>query len=168
MVAALEFACLDLLGQSWGASVSEVLGGRLRERVPSASYLFFRYPHPKTGAGEVRTVDQLVAEARVLKARHGFTTHKVKGAADAHYHHLTDDVIEGGKMRYEGGTLAVPSGTGLGVRLDRDKLRAYHDEYLRLGPYPYDRDPLRPEWAPLVPNDRWADPADARTPEIPL
>ncbi len=24
-------------------------------------------------------------------------------AADAHYHHLTDDIIEGGLMRYEGG-----------------------------------------------------------------
>ncbi len=44
IVAALEFACLDLLGQRWGAPVSEILGGRLRERVPFASYLFFRYP----------------------------------------------------------------------------------------------------------------------------
>ena len=46
LVAALEFACLDLLGQRWGVPVSEILGGRLRERVPFASYLFFRYPHP--------------------------------------------------------------------------------------------------------------------------
>jgi glucarate dehydratase len=89
-------------------------------------------------------------------------------AADAHYHHLTDDVIEGGRMRYEGGTLAVPSGPGLGVRLDREKVRTYHEEFLRLGPYPYDRDPLRPGWAPLVPNDRWADPTDGGVPEIPV
>jgi glucarate dehydratase len=319
VAAALEFACLDLLGQRWGVPVSEILGGRLREQVPFASYVFFRYPHPKTGAGEVRTVEQLVGEARALKELHGFTTHKLKGgvfppeyeleayralaralpadrlrfdpngvwsteqaigfgqgieglrndyledpvfglnglrrvrekvrmplatntvvvsfeqlaanvlspavdvvlldttfwggirpcvkaagicetfqlgvavhssgelgiqlatmlhlgavlpnltfAADAHYHHLADDVIEGGAMRYEGGTLAVPTGPGLGVRLDYDKLGAYHDEYRRLGAYPYDRDPLRPGWAPLVPNDRWADPADASCPEIPL
>src|SRR3954467_5566328 len=65
-------------------------------------------------------------------------------AADAHYHHLSDDIIAGGKMRYEGGSIAVPTGPGLGVRLDRDKLGEYADLYRRLGSYPYDRDPLRP------------------------
>jgi glucarate dehydratase len=318
VVAALEFACLDLLGQRWGVPVSEILGGRLRDRVPFASYLFFRYPHPTRATGEVRTVEQLVSEARALKERHGFSAHKLKGgvfppdyelecyralaralpgdrfrfdpngvwsteqaiwfgqqiedlrndyledpvfglhglrrvrekvrmplatntvvvdfeqlaanaldtavdvvlldttfwggirpcikaagvcetfqlgvavhssgelgiqlatmlhlgavlpnltfAADAHYHHLTDDVIEGGRMRYEGGALPVPSGPGLGVRLDREKLGKYHEEFRRLGPYPYDQDPRRPGWAPLVPNDRWADPTDGTPPEIP-
>ncbi|HVO09612.1 MAG TPA: enolase C-terminal domain-like protein [Vicinamibacteria bacterium] len=317
LVAALEFACLDLLGQSWGVPVSEVLGGRLRERVPFASYLFFRYPH-RDGSGEVRTVEQLVAHARELKRRHGFTTHKLKGgvfppehelecyralaaalpedrlrfdpngvwsteqairfgqqieplcndyledpvfglngmrrvrekvrlplatntvvvnfeqlaanvldtavdvvlldttfwggirpclkaagvcetfqlgvavhssgelgiqlatmlhlgamlpnlsfAADAHYHHLRDDVIVGGRLRYEGGAIAVPDGPGLGVRLDREKLAEYHQLFRRLGSYPYDQDPLRPGWTPLVPNDRWADPDDARVPDLP-
>jgi len=33
VAAALEFACLDLLGQAWNAPVSEILGGRLREQV---------------------------------------------------------------------------------------------------------------------------------------
>src|ERR1700704_2062272 len=79
ILAALEFACLDILGQKWGVSVSEILGGRLRDRVPFASYLFFRYPNAKDGAGEVRTVDQLVAQAGELKERHGFTSHKLKG-----------------------------------------------------------------------------------------
>jgi glucarate dehydratase len=318
LLAALEFACLDVLGQRWGVPVSEILGGRLRERVPFASYLFFRYPSPKTGRGEVRTAEQLVACARELKARHGFTSHKLKGgvfapeyeldcyralaaalagdrfrfdpngvwsteqaiwfgqqvedirndyledpvyglhgmrrvrekvrmplatntvvvnfeqlaanvldtavdvvlldttfwggirpcvkaagicetfqlgvavhssgelgiqlatmlhmgavvpnlsfAADAHYHHLTDDVIEGGPLRYEGGAIAVPPGPGLGVRLDREKLARYHEEFLRLGSYPYDQDPLRSGWTPIVPNERWADPADGRTPEMP-
>ena len=31
VLAALEFACLDLLGQRWGVPVSEILGGRLRD-----------------------------------------------------------------------------------------------------------------------------------------
>ncbi len=319
IVAALEFACLDLLGQRWGVPVSEILGGRVRERVPFASYLFFRYPHPRTGEGEVRTVAQLVAEARALKERHGFTTHKLKGgvfppeyelgcyraladalpddslrfdpngvwsveqgiwfgrriedlrndyledpvfglngmrrvrqklrlplatntvvvnfeqlaanvlstavdvilldttfwggirpclkaaavcetfqlgtavhssgelgiqlatmlhlgacvpnltfAADAHYHQLLDDVIEGGAIPYQGGSIAVPTGPGLGVRLDREKLARYHEEFQRLGSYPYDQDPLRPGWTPLVPNDRWADPDDDRVPEVPF
>ncbi len=78
VLAALEFACLDLLGQAWNAPVSEILGGRLRDRVRFASYLFFRYPNPATGKGEVRTIDQLVANARELKLCHGFTTHKLK------------------------------------------------------------------------------------------
>jgi len=317
VLAALEFACLDILGQAWGVPVHAILGGKLRDRVQFASYCFFRYPDAKTGEGEVRTIEQVVRNARELKARHGFTTHKMKGgvfppdyeleayralaaafpednirfdpngvwsteqairfgqaieglrndyledpvyglngmrrtrekvrvplatntvvvnfeqlaanaldtavdvilldttfwggiracvkaagvcetfqlgvavhssgelgiqlatmlhlgavlpnlsfAADAHYHHLTDDIIEGGLMRYENGAIAVPDGPGLGVRLDREKLRHYAELYRELGGYPYDRDPLRPSWAPLVPNDRWADPSDARVPDL--
>jgi len=88
-------------------------------------------------------------------------------AADAHYHHLVDDVITGGKMQYHGGAIAVPNGPGLGVTLDRERLAKYHEMFLRLGTYPYDRDPLRPGWAPLIPNQRWADPLDDRIPDIP-
>src|ERR1043165_2889062 len=58
VLAALEFAFLDILGQAWGVPVSEILGGRLRDTVPFAAYCFFRYPDPATGAGEVRTIDQ--------------------------------------------------------------------------------------------------------------
>src|ERR687884_1839862 len=60
ILAALEFACFDILGQKWGVSVSDILGGRLRDRVAFASYLFFRYPKPQTGEGEVRTIEQLI------------------------------------------------------------------------------------------------------------
>jgi glucarate dehydratase len=318
VLAALEFACLDILGQAWGVSVSEILGGRLRDRVPFATYSFFRYPNPRTGEGEVRTIDQVVKNIAALKARFGFTTHKVKAgvfhpdyelevyraaaaafpgdsirfdpngvwsteqairfgqgieglrndyledpvyglngmrrtrqmvrvplatntvvvnfeqlaanaldtavdvilldttfwggiracvkaaavcetfqlgvavhssgelgiqlatmlhlgavipnlsfAADAHYHHLTGDIIEGGLLRYENGAIAVPQGPGLGVRLDREKLAEYAELYRRLGGYPYDQDPGRPGWTPIIPNDRWADPNDARVPSIP-
>ena len=78
IVAAIEFACLDLLGQAWGVPVSDILGGRVRERVTFASYLFYRYA-AAGGSGTVRTPDQLVDLARSLKAAHGFTTHKMKG-----------------------------------------------------------------------------------------
>src|SRR5512147_1758172 len=67
ILAAIEFACLDILGQKWGVPVSEILGGRLRERVPFASYLFFRFP--SAGKGEVRTIEQLVESAKELKTR---------------------------------------------------------------------------------------------------
>jgi glucarate dehydratase len=319
ILAALEFACLDILGQKWDVPVSEILGGRLQERVPFAAYLFFRYPNSNDSSAEVRTVEQLVAHARELKARYGFTSHKLKGgvfapeyelecyravaaaldgdsfrfdpnavwsteqaiwfghaiedikndyledpvfglngmrrtrekvriplatntvvvgfeqlaanvlntavdvilldttfwggirqcvkaagvcetfqlgvavhssgelgiqlatmlhlgavipnlsfAADAHYHHLTDDIIEGGKFQYDAGTIKVPDGPGLGVKLNRDKVEEYSELYKRLGGYPYDQDPLRPGWAPTIPNNRWADPANDRAPDIPL
>lgn len=319
ILAALEFACLDILGQKWNAPVSEILGGRLQDRVPFASYLFFRYPNSKDGSAEVRTVEQLVAHALELKTRYGFTSHKLKGgvfapeyelecyravaaalagdrfrfdpnavwsteqaiwfgqaiedikndyledpvfglngmrrtrekiriplatntvvvsfeqlaanilntavdvilldttfwggirqcvkaagvcdtfqlgvavhssgelgiqlatmlhlgavipnlsfAADAHYHHLADDIIEGGKFKYEGGSIRVPEGPGLGVKLNREKVQEYSELYKRLGSYPYDQDPLRPAWAPTIPNNRWADPLDDRSPHIPL
>src|SRR3982750_2516701 len=77
--AAIEFACLDLLGHRHGVPVYELLGGKLRDEVPFASYLFFRYSNPETGTGEVRTPEQLVAHASDLRAREGFTVHKLKG-----------------------------------------------------------------------------------------
>ena len=319
ILAALEFACLDILGQKWNVPVSEILGGRLQDRVPFASYLFFRYPNSRNGSGEVRTVEQLVTHAIELKTRYGFTSHKLKGgvfapeyeiecyravaaalagdrfrfdpnavwsteqaiwfgqaiedikndyledpvfglsgmrrtreklriplatntvvvgfeqlatnvlntavdvilldttfwggirqcikaagvcetfqlgvavhssgelgiqlatmlhlgavipnlsfAADAHYHHLADDIIEGGKLTYEGGSIKVPEGPGLGVKLNREKVQQYSELYKQLGSYPYDQDPLRPEWTPTIPNNRWADPSDDRSPYIPL
>jgi glucarate dehydratase len=323
VLAALEFACLDIIGKKWGVPVYDILGGKLQDEVPFASYLFFRYGNPKTGGGEVRTVDQLVAHAKDLKAKHGFTSHKLKGgvfhpeyelecyraiaaelgtdkfsgdsfrfdpnaawsteqaiwfgqniedirndyfedpafglhamrrvrefvriptatntvvvnfeqlaanvldtacdvilldttfwggirqcvkaagvcetfqlgvavhssgelgiqlatmlhlgavipnlsfAADAHYHHLTDDIIVGGPMKYVNGKIKVPDGPGLGVEIDRDKLNEYAELYKRLGGYSYDQDPLRPNWNPTVPNNRWADHKDDRRPDIP-
>jgi glucarate dehydratase len=86
--------------------------------------------------------------------------------ADAHYHHLTDDVIEGGSMPYQGGKIAVPTGPGLGVKLDREKVRQYAELYRELGGYPYDRDPGRPDWFALVPNERWADPTVSLAPKL--
>jgi len=324
ILAALEFACLDILGQQWNVPVHDILGGKLNDEVPFASYLFFRYPNPRDGNGEVRTVDQLINHAKELKAKHGFTAHKVKGgvfdpvyelecyralaadlgsstiggdsfrfdpnavwsteqaiwfgqqiedinndyledpvyglngmrrvrekvrmplatntvvvnfeqlaanvldtavdvilldttfwggirqcvkaagvcdtfqfgvavhssgelgiqlatmlhlgavipnlayAADAHYHHLADDIIEGGKFVYENGAIKVPTGPGLGIKLDREKLAGYSELYKELGSYPYDQDPLRPGWSPTIPNNRWADPNDGRLPRIPF
>lgn len=322
ILAALEFACLDIIGQKWDVPVYEILGGKLQDEVPFASYLFFRYANPETGENEIRTPEQLVAHAKDLKEKYGFTSHKLKGgvfrpeyelecyreltkaigtdkfsgdsfrfdpnaawsteqaiwfgqniedirndyfedpvfglngmrrtremvriplatntvvvnfeqlaanildtacdvilldttfwggirqcvkaagvcetfqlgvavhssgelgiqlatmlhlgavipnlsfAADAHYHHLTDDIIEGGKFEYKNGRIKVPSGVGLGVKLNRDKLNEYAELYKKLGGYSYDKDPLRPDWSPIVPNNRWADEKDSTTPDI--
>ncbi|GIQ66877.1 hypothetical protein PACILC2_54450 [Paenibacillus cisolokensis] len=80
-------------------------------------------------------------------------------AADAHYHQLEDDIIKGGKFQYRDGKIRVPDGVGLGVELDEDKLKEYAELYRELGNYTYDKDPHRPDWFPVVPNERWADPA---------
>ena len=314
---ALEFACLDIIGKKLNVPVYQLLGGRVRDDVGFASYLFFRYPDPKSGRGEIRTIDQLVTHATALKAEHGFTAHKLKAGvfppdyelecyralaaafpddtlrydpnaalsveqalrfgqaieglrndyfedptwgfagmrrlreklpiplatntiiidfealatnvrdpavdvilldttfwggiracvragqicdtfglsvsvhssgelgiqlatmlhlgavlpnlvftADAHYHHLADDVITGGKMRYVDGRIAVPHGPGLGVTLDREKLGTYAELYRSLGGYPYDRDPGRPGWYPLLPNTDFADHSVSLAPEL--
>src|SRR5438552_12956952 len=79
VLAALEFACLDILGQAWNVPVCDILGGRLRDRIPFASYCFSRYAESRSGVGEVRTVEQMLAFARASKERCGFTTHQHKG-----------------------------------------------------------------------------------------
>ncbi len=86
--AAIEFACLDIMGQKLGVPVHALLGGKLRDSVEFASYLFFRYADPVTGIGEVRTPEQLVANAAALKAKHGFKTHKLKGGVYPPAHEL--------------------------------------------------------------------------------
>ena len=65
------------MGQRLGVPVHDLLGGRLRDDVTFASYLFFRYAN--NGVAEVRTPEQLVEHTRELKRTHGFTTHKLKG-----------------------------------------------------------------------------------------
>jgi glucarate dehydratase len=57
-------------------------------------------------------------------------------SADAHYYQLVDDVIEGGKLPYENGTIKVPEEPGLGVRLDHEKLERYAELYKELGGIP--------------------------------
>lgn len=311
--AAIEFACLDIMGKQLNVPVYQLLGGKLRDEIPFASYLFYRLPNEHTGAGEVRTITQLLEHAQQLRDDHGFQSHKLKGgvfppdyelacyqalakafpndtlrydpnaalgveaairfgkaieglnndyledptwglngnrrvksmvnlplatntvvvnfeqlaqnilhpaidvvlldttfwggirscikaagvcetfqvsvgvhssgelgiqlatmlhlgavlpnltfSADAHYHHLTDDIVVGGKRAYVGGKMRVPDGPGLGVEVDADKLAEYAELYRSLGGYAYDRDPSRPDWFPLIPNDRFATPPASR------
>lgn len=52
---------------------------------------------------------------------------------DTHYPWQVDEVIEGGKLVFEGGTLTLPDGPGLGVTLDREALARLHQTYLDCG-----------------------------------
>ena len=71
---------------------------------------------------------------------------------DAHYHYLLDDIIEGGLMKYEDGSIKVPEGPGLGVSLDEDKMKFYEKYYEKHGDYyaRFHQDPYRPDWYPIV------------------
>lgn len=73
-------------------------------------------------------------------------------AGDAHYHYLVDDIIAGGKLRYQNGAIAVPTGPGLGVELDEEKMDRYGRYYLEKGDYyaRFHQDPYRPDWHPTV------------------
>ncbi len=73
-------------------------------------------------------------------------------AGDAHYHYLTDDIIEGGLMQYKNGSIKVPKGAGLGVSLDEDKMKHYEKYYEEKGDYyaRFHQDPYRPDWYPVV------------------
>lgn len=73
-------------------------------------------------------------------------------AGDAHYHYLTDDIIEGGPMPYGDGCIRVPMGPGLGVRLDEEKMEKYTRYYREKGDYyaRFHQDPRRPDWVPTV------------------
>ena len=307
--AAIEFACMDLAGKFLGIRACDLLGGSVREEIPFASYLFYRYKDKSSKLGGESTPDQMVAHARELTDKYGFKTHKLKGgvfppdhdvevyqaladafpkaslrldpnsvwsveesirvgkaiehlnndyfedpcfglegmrrvrnfvkiptatntvvinfeqlasniktesvdvilldttfwgglrqaykagqvletfqfgasvhssgelgiqlatmlhlgaalpnlnfAADAHYHHITDDIIRGGKFKYVDGKIKLPAAPGLGVELDHDKMKQYSELFKELGGYQYDRDPGRPEWYTIMPERNFADP----------
>ncbi|PLU75274.1 mandelate racemase, partial [Sinorhizobium medicae] len=78
MHAAIEFACLDIMGKFLGVPVCDILGGKMRDAVPFASYMFFRLANKDTGEGETRTADQLIEQTLALKKKCGFTSHKLK------------------------------------------------------------------------------------------
>ena len=68
-----------------------------------------------------------------------------------HANHLVDDIIVGGKFKFEKGYMTVPKRAGLGVELDQDKLKKYAELYKKVGGYPSTFDDKRPSWQPLMP-----------------
>lgn len=302
--AAVEFACLDIIGQATSRPVSHLLGGQLRDRIPLSAYLFYRYANEE-GDGDVTTPDELVAHAGELVRDFGFSSLKFKNgvlppdqeveafkalrmaypnmkirldpngvwsigtsvrvarqlqdfdleyledptwslealarvaakvpgvvlasnqavfsfedlapnhaaraidvvladphwyggmtalkqlgrmaeaygfdlgmhsgsefgisqaaqlhaaaavpnmcnayAADSHYPHLTDDVIIGGKLPIEAGSMAVPTAPGLGVRLDPERVGRYHELFLEKGFSSWTVDPFAPANLPVIP-----------------
>ena len=54
-------------------------------------------------------------------------------ACDTHYPWQDDEVVQGGRLKFENGSLRVPRGPGLGVRIDPEALARLHDNYLQCG-----------------------------------
>ncbi|NLG84292.1 MAG: hypothetical protein GX493_06735 [Firmicutes bacterium] len=305
IASAFEIACWDIIGKAFGVPLYKLLGGKMRDRVPVAAYLFYRYPNEE-GRGGVTTPEEMVAHCLDLVGKYGFRTIKLKGgvfapehdiaviaalrealgkdyllrldpnavwtaetairaglkleaydleyyedptwglagmasvrkrvriplatnmcvidfdhfapavelgavdiilsdpwywgglhntkilagmcktfglgmglhsgielgiglaamlhvaatipnllhAIDAHYHHLKDDIIVGGKLQYQDGAMAPPEGPGLGVELDRAKLEEYTENFRRAqakAGRDYRPDPQRPTWFAMYP-----------------
>jgi len=82
--AALEIACLDIIGKAVDKPVCDLLGGRVRDRVAFSAYLF--YKHGGGGGdssyrdeyGEVLTPEATVRECRQMIAQYGFQEIKLK------------------------------------------------------------------------------------------
>lgn len=72
-------------------------------------------------------------------------------ANQAYASFLADDIIEGtGPLPYQNGSLAIPQGPGIGVKLDRDKLARYAEHYQKKGTFSFD-DPRAVVSTPTVP-----------------
>jgi glucarate dehydratase len=74
----LETCCYDLMGKAVNRPLCQLIGGKLRDEVPFAAYVFYREEGPGGKGGE-RTAEQIVEHTRELCETHGFTTIKMKG-----------------------------------------------------------------------------------------
>lgn len=85
--AAIEVACLDLIGKSVGRPVCDLIGGHVRNAVPFSAYAF--YKHAGGGGegndarddeyGEVLTPEAMVREVKQMIVQYGFGSIKLKG-----------------------------------------------------------------------------------------
>jgi glucarate dehydratase len=78
VVAGFEVACVDLQGKALGLPACTVLGGRVRDTVPYAGYLFYKWAGEDPW-GEALDPAGIVAQARRMVDTWGFTSLKLKG-----------------------------------------------------------------------------------------
>ncbi|MFF0013580.1 glucarate dehydratase family protein [Streptomyces sp. NPDC005374] len=85
---AVEVACLDAQGKLLGRPVSDLLGGTVRDSVPFAAYLFYKWAEHPALDGRAAVGDDwgaaldpagIVEQARLMQERYGFRSFKLKG-----------------------------------------------------------------------------------------
>jgi glucarate dehydratase len=54
-------------------------------------------------------------------------------ACDTHWPWKTEEIVKPGALSFVDGSVAVPTGPGLGIEIDDDALAALHDQYVRCG-----------------------------------
>jgi len=78
-----EVACLDIQGKAAGRPVADLLGGAVRDEVPFSAYLFYKWAaHPGAEPdewGEALDPDGVVAQAKRMIDRYGYSAIKLKG-----------------------------------------------------------------------------------------
>ena len=71
-------------------------------------------------------------------------------ALDTHYPWQSDEVILGGRIKFEEGAVSVPTEPGLGVEIDREALARLHQNYIACGLTKRDDEvemqKVNPEW----------------------
>jgi len=85
--AAIEIACLDLIGKAVGKPVCEVIGGRVRDEVSFSAYLFYKHAGGGGVGGDVRPDEYgeildpaaCVRSAKQMIEQYGFREIKLKG-----------------------------------------------------------------------------------------
>jgi glucarate dehydratase len=83
--AAIEIACIDLIGKAIGKPACDVIGGRVRDRVDFSAYLFYKHAgaggdgHYEDKYGEVLDAKSAVRECRAFLDEYGFREIKLKG-----------------------------------------------------------------------------------------
>lgn len=77
---AIEMACLDLIGKEAGLSVTQVLGGSVRDRIETCAIVYFRHDEDRSGGISLEMTPRGVAD-RVgqLIDDQGFTSIKLHG-----------------------------------------------------------------------------------------
>ncbi len=81
--AGIEMACLDAAGKALGRTVASLLGGAVRDRVPVAAYLFYRYASEDGRLEAVDSPERILDRAIELHERNGHRVHKLKGGVYA-------------------------------------------------------------------------------------
>ena len=76
--AGIEMAFLDAAGKALDKPVYSLLGGKTRDRVEAAAYLFYRYKGDNGHGGE-SCAESLLDRAVRLQSEHGFRAVKLKG-----------------------------------------------------------------------------------------